>query len=190
MVLWGLCAVTSRSSNLTLSNNPNKHISQNVVLFIQINYQHIIAGWSKVSCHWYFLSKWIILWSSISGPGTDGIMLHIITEKHELYHMKLLKIVLFEKDLHWRYVAVTQNPCSEQVDNYRLFRRTHKTKQQHKQRTCNTTQRCRHSHTSPNSLELFDLCSRDSLLCIDQLQRWRIHRKTHTWQISWTLPTC
>lgn len=70
-----------------------------------------------------YLSKRTILWSSLfclSGPGiAHGTLLHIITEKHKLY-MKLLEIVLFGEDVHWRRDAVTQYLCCEQGCNYRL----------------------------------------------------------------------
>lgn len=106
-------------------------------LFLQTSC--FLNTWLNSSFQSHSLSKFIILHCFLSGPGTaHGLHLHIITEKHELYHTKLLKIVFFlgGKDVHGRCDAVTQCPCCDQVSTTgEILRWTHKTKQQHKQRT-------------------------------------------------------
>lgn len=77
--------------------------------------------------------------------------------------------------------AVTQDPCGEQGYSYRLnLRWLSWTKLQQKQRTAthhNTV------NTPAHSLELFDLCPCDSLLCITEKQAHDKYQK-HRWRCS------
>lgn len=137
----------------------------------------LIVVWSGSCC---YLPEQNIVWSSLSGPGTaHGTMRHTITEKHKPYCTKLLKDCLVWQGCTlkmWRSNTMSLLWTGLKLQAKTLAGTNNMYRQQHKSRDCKVPRRWKRSSKRQQPRAVwFHSC--DSLLCVHQLQKWRIHRK-------------